>query len=353
MNITKYSNNSFEKELNMKILTLRQGFLSLILLIMFVSANAKQAQVQVPGPLVDSSWLKANLDKVIVLDVRKDLKSFTTKGKKKKTIAGMQSCGAKKGSGIKVSGHIPGAVLVNWKKVRAKREIDGRQVKKLIPAKADFEAFMQAHGVNNDSAIVIVSKGTGSKDMTFATRLYWQLKYYGYDNMAVLNGGTARWAADGNDLSYDASKPSKGNFTASTERKELLASASDVQAAMKAGNQLIDARTEDYYLGTEQKDYVYAKGHISGAKNFPHPLIVEGKVAANFLSKSQLSGLFKAKGIDPSAPSVTYCDSGHLSTGQWFLMHEVMGNKDVKLYDGSMHDWTQNKAHAVTAMKME
>jgi len=333
----------------MKISSLVQGFFSLFLLLTFVFASAEQ----VPGPLVDSSWLKGNLDKVLVLDVRKDSKSFTKKGKKKKTIAGMQSCGAKKGSGIKVSGHIPGAVLVSWGKVRVKRDIDGRKVQKLIPAKSDFEAFMQAHGANNDSTIVLASKGADSKGMTFATRLYWQLKYYGHDNMAILDGGTARWAADGNELSYEKSKPVKGNFVASAERKELFASASDVQEAMKAGKQLIDARTEDYYLGTEQKDYVYAKGHISGAKNFPHPLIVEGKVAANFLPKDQLESLFKAKGIDPSAPTVTYCDSGHLSTGQWFLMHEVMGNKDVKLYDGSMHDWTQNKDHSVTAMKME
>ena len=334
------------------MLTLRQGFLSLILLTMFVSANAKQAQVQVPGPLVDSSWLKANLEKVIVLDVRKDLKSFTTKGKKKKTIAGMQGCGAKKG-GKNFYGHVPGAVLVNWKKVRTKREIDGHKAKGIIPLKADFEAFMQAHGINNDSAIIITSRGTSSKYVTFATRLYWQLKYFGHDNMAILDGGTAAWEAAGNDVSYDASKPSKGNYMATAERNDILATAADVETAMKAGNQLIDGRTEDFYLGTKQKDYVYAKGHISGAKNFPHPMMLEGKTAASFVTKTKLNSLLKVKGIDPSAPTVTFCDSGHLSSGHWFLLHEVLGNKNVKLYDGSMHDWTQNKAHAVTAMKME
>lgn len=329
----------------MKTLRFTQGLLSLAVFMLAATAKA-----EVPGPLVDSTWLKENLDKVVILDVRKDTKSFTKKGSSKKTIAGMQGCGAKKGSGIKVSGHIPGAVLVNWKKVRAKRTIDGQEVIKLIPAKEDFEVFMQAHGVNNDSTIILTGKGVGSKDVTFATRLYWQLKYYGHDNMAVLDGGTARWAADGNDLSYDKSKPGKGNFTASAERKELLATTADVQAAIKAGSQIIDARTEDYYLGTEQKDYVYAKGHINGAKNFPHSLLVEGKTAANFLPEDKLASLFKAKSIDASAPSITYCDSGHLSTGQWFIMHELMGNKDVKQYDGSMHEWTQNKERPVTAL---
>lgn len=328
---------------------LTRGVCASLILTLSLTAHA----LQVPGPLVDTGWLKDNLDNVLVLDVRKDTKSFTQKNKKKKTIAGMQSCGGKKGEGIHVKGHIPGAILVNWKKVRAKRMMDGREVKKLIPAKADFEAFMQSHGASNDTAIIITNKGVASKDATFATRLYWQLKYYGHDNMAILNGGAAQWAADGNDLSSEETTAVTGNFMATAERNELLASASDVQAAMKAGEQLIDARTEDYYLGTEQKDYVFAKGHISGAKNFPHPLIVEGETAAKFLPIEQLSSLMSAKGIDTKAPTVTYCDSGHLSTGQWFIMHELLGNEKARLYDGSMHDWTQDKDNMVTAMKME
>lgn len=329
--------------------TFIRGVYASLLLLLSISVQA----LEVPGPLVDSGWLKENLDNVLVLDVRKDTKSFTQKHKKMKTIAGLQSCGGKKGSGIHVKGHIPGAILVNWKTVRVKRMMVGREVKKLIPAKADFETFMQSHGARNDTAIIISNKGAASDDATFATRLYWQLKYYGFSNMAILNGGTAAWAADGNELSSEETSASTGDFVATAERTDLLASADDVRAAMQAGAQIIDARTEDYYLGTEQKDYVYAKGHISGAKNLPHTLIVEGKTAARFLPTSQLDSLMSAKGIDTIAQTITYCDSGHLSTGQWFIMHELMGNENVRLYDGSMHDWTQDESNKVTAMKME
>ena len=122
---------------------------------------------------------------------------------------------------------------------------------------------------------------------------------------------------------------------------------------MTDGTRIIDSRTEDYYLGTEQKDYVYAKGHISGAKNFPHSLIVNRETAATFLPKDDLAGLMQAKGIDTGAPAISYCDSGHLGTGSWFILHELLGNKQVKQYDGSMHEWTKNEANPITAMKME
>lgn len=308
---------------------------------------------QLPGPLVDAAWLEKHTSEVVILDVRKDTKSFTAKPKKAGGIAGMQSCGAKKGAGIKVAGHIPGAVLANWKKVRVKRTVEGVDLIKLVPTKAEMEAWMQEHGVDQGDAIVVVSKGAESKDMTFATRLYWQIKYWGHNNVAVLDGGTAAWAAAGNPVSRDKSSPKKGNWVAGEPNMGLIASTEDVIKAMSDGTRIIDGRTEDYYLGTEQKDYVYAKGHISGAKDFPHTLLVNSKTAATFLPKEDIATLMATKGIDPNAPAITYCDSGHLSTGQWFILSELLGNKQVKQYDGSMHEWTKNPANATTAMKME
>lgn len=308
---------------------------------------------QVPGPLVDAGWLAEHGKEVVILDVRKDTKSFTAKPKKGGGIAGMQGCGAKKGAGIKVAGHIPGAVLVSWKKVRAKRNVDGVDLIKLVPTKEEMEALMQKHGVNQGDAIVVVSKGAKSKDVTFATRLYWQIRYWGHDNVAVLDGGTAAWGAAGNPLSRDKSSPKKGNWTASGPNSSVMATTAEVNKAVADGTRIIDGRTEDYYLGTEQKDYVYAKGHVSGAKNFPHTLLVKGKTAATFLPKEDLAALMATKGIDPNAPAITYCDSGHLSTGQWFILSELLGNKQVKQYDGSMHEWTKSKDNPVTAMKME
>lgn len=319
-------------------------------------ALGAEAATQVPGPLVDAEWLDQNREKVVILDVRKDTKSFSERPKRiKASPIALNSCGAKKDKGGDVAGHIPGATLVPWGPLRAERTVDGVKVIKLVPEKAAFEKLMREAGVDNDDAVVIVTKGESSKDLTFGTRLYWTLKYFGHDNLALLDGGMKRWLIEGRRATADAGKPKTGNFTAKAERRELLALDADVEKAVEAkGEQLLDGRDPDYYLGLKQKDYVYAKGHITGAKNVPHPrLFDEGKNGLTFRDAQSLKVVMNAAGADPSQPTITYCDSGHLSTGHWFVLHELLGNKQARLYDGSMHQWTKNKSHAVTAMQAE
>lgn len=316
--------------------------------VLFLSCLAIPAwAMSVPSPLVDSAWLENNRKNVVILDIRKDTKSFTKKPVFKKD----KKTGKKKLK--KVGGHIEGAVLVNYKKIRAKRKVNGIKMVKLIPARKKFEKFIQKHGVNKDSTIVIVSKGKSHKDITMATRLYWQLKYYGHDNMAVLDGGMAQWIKEKKKLNFTKTKPAKGNWEAGKGRDEMLATSKEVHKAMEDGEQLVDNRPLNQYLGAfYKKSYVFAPGHIPGAKPFPNSLITEGKGPAKFFPVDKLKSLSKAMGIDTNAPTITYCNSGHLATGNWFVMSELMKNKNVQMYDGSMHQWTTEKRPTVS-MKME
>ena len=295
---------------------------------------------QVPGPLVNADWLAKNKHEVVILDVRKDTASFTENSEETNDNPDNT---AKNSSNITVAGHIPGANLVSWKKVRVKRTVEGIDLSKLIPTKQEMEILMRDHGVNSDSAVIISMKGRQSKDVTFATRLYWQMKYWGHDNVALLDGGTAAWITAGYETSFSKSYPEKGNWSAKESFNEILATTADVEKAIADGNQIIDARTEDYYLGLSKKKYVFAAGHIPGAKGFSHKLIINNEKAATFLPANKVASLMKSRGIDPKLPSIVYCDSGHYSTGLWFLMHELMGNRRVKQYDGSMHEWTKLK----------
>ena len=254
---------------------------------------------------------------------------------------------------MKVGGHIPGAVLVDYKKVREDRMVNGKKVQKLIPEKAVFEALMQSVGLNKNSTVVIASKGENNLDMTMATRLYWQLKYFGFDNMAILNGGVAQWLTDKHKVTEAKSKPAKGNWTATAERKELLASSQDVEQAVSSKTtQLMDTRPVSQYWGTTyKKAYVYAAGHIQGAVNFPNELMTETSKPAKFLPKSDYQKLFSAIGVDANKQTITYCNSGHLASGGWFIMSELVGNKKARLYDGSMHEWTLEKHPVVSLQK--
>lgn len=303
--------------------------------------------IQVPGPLVDTDWLAEHRADVVVLDVRKDTKSFTrgpAYKKDKKTGKKML---------VAVGGHIPGAVLVNYKQVRTKRNVGGKLVTRIVPLQADFEKLMQQSGLNRDSAVVIVSKGEGTGDLTMATRLYWTLKYFGHDNMAILNGGMAQWTIDGRKVETGPARVAAGNWQAGEIRSEILATTEEVSSAVQAGSsQLVDNRSVSQYFGTNKKSYVYAEGHIPGARVFPNELMNTAGGPAKFLPKDDLEKLLQAMSINPGAESITYCNSGHLASGGWFIMSELLGNRKTRLYDGSMHEWTLEK-QPVNAMQME
>lgn len=322
-------------------------FPGLLLLLLAAVMPTARAATTVPGPLVDSAWLAANQAKVVILDVRADARSFLGQPLwVKDTQSGKQSL-------VKVAGHIPGAALIDYKKVRAERVVDGKKVKGLIPDKADFEALIRAAGVNADSAIVITSEGRDSLDMTMATRLYWQLKYFGQDNMAILDGGLTQWLNDGHKTAAAASRHATGNWAAIAQRNELLATTGDVSAALKAGNvQFVDNRPLSQYLGVYKKSSVNAKGHLPGAKSFPNELMTGPTGKARFQSLAELKSLSAAMGVDDNKPTITYCNTGHLASGGWFIMHELMGNASVKLYDGSMHEYTQSHQD-LQSMKLE
>lgn len=294
------------------------------LMLISLSANA----LDIPGPLVETEWLEANLSNVVLLDVRKKFKEDTQR--------------------------ISGATIVPWKKVRAKRKVDGIELIKMLPEKSDFENLMQSVGVNSDSTIVITSESIDSDTTFFGTRLYWQLKYFGHEKIALLHGGNVKWFKEKRASSDKNPDSSKGNFKASKENKAILATTEDVEKAVgDKGTVLIDARSEDMYLGLFNKSYVSGAGHISGAKSADgYTFLKHGKVKT-FHKPEEIKTALLAKGIDPDANTIVYCNSGHLGSGIWFIEHELLGNKKAALYDGSMHEWTKDSNRTVISMKVE
>lgn len=291
---------------------------------LLLGASSVAHAATVPGPLVTTDWLQENLQNVVILDVRSNHE------------------------GVK---YIPGSVQLPWKQVRVKNQTDkdGEVHDNLLPSREQFEALMQVRGVNNDSAVVIVTPGTSAGEVTWGTRVYWTLKYYGHDNMALLDGGAAKWANEKRPQVPNARNPDQGSFTVQAERREILATSKDVVDALARGDtQLIDGRNEAQYQGLGRRPYVSAKGHIKGAINLqPYMLVVDaknGSKSAPFHKADVLKAVANTKGVALDKPTITYCDSGHLSTGQWFVLSEILGNKKVAVYDGSMHAWTKDAA---------
>jgi thiosulfate/3-mercaptopyruvate sulfurtransferase len=302
-----------------------------------------------PGPVVDSAWLAANLDQVQVVDVRGNVKSFVT--------APEFDTDAKTGKKTlsEVGGHLANSALIDMKTMRTERKVGDLTVKYMIPEKAAFEKTIQAAGVNGDKPIVLVPIGTDVTDVDDALRVYWQFKVYGEDNIAVLDGGMANWLVEGRPVVTDPATGKVGSWVAKADRSaQYFAGSDDVAKAIAGKNAtLIDSRDVKQFHGLAKRDYVSAFGHLEGARLFSPDLMTKtAGGAVKFMSPNTYRALLTAQGIDPAAPSISYCNSGHLSSGPWFLMSELLGNKSAKLYDGSLHEWTMEKQALVGAVPL-
>ncbi|MDE2416485.1 MAG: sulfurtransferase [Burkholderiales bacterium] len=302
-----------------------------------------------PGPVVSTKWLAENLDKVQVVEVRSNVKSFTEKPE----VETDAKTGKK--AVTEVGGHIPNSRLVDMKNMRTERTYGDLKVKYMIPEKTVFEKAMQAAGVDTAKPMVLVAVGADATDLDDALRVYWQLKVYGEDDMAVLDGGMATWLLEGREYSTAAAPAKTGTWVAKADRSaQYFATSEDVAKAIADKSAvLIDSRDARQYHGLGKRDYVYAYGHLDGAKLYGPDLMVNASAGTvKFMAANTYRGLMAAQGIDPAAPAITYCNSGHLSSGPWFVASEILGNKSAKLYDGSLHQWTLEKRPLVGAVSL-
>ncbi|MBP8307666.1 MAG: sulfurtransferase [Burkholderiaceae bacterium] len=302
-----------------------------------------------PGPIVDTQWLAANLDKVQVVDVRSNVKSYVSEPEfETDAKTGKKTLG-------EVGGHIAGSRLIDMKTMRTERVLNGITVKYMVPARADFEKAVQAAGIEAGKPIVLVAVGSEVSDIDDALRVYWQFKVYGEDDIAVLDGGMAAWLIEGRPHRVDAALARTGTWLAKADRSDrYFAGSEDVAKAigMRSAS-LVDARDVRQFHGLAKRDYVYSYGHLEGARLYPAELVMkQSSGALKFMSPATYRGLLKGQGIDPDAPAITYCNSGHLSSGPWFLMSELLGNAQVRLYDGSLHQWTLEKRPLVGAVPL-
>ena len=301
--------------------------LSLVLFVALVVPL--HAQAMLPGPLVDGEWLANNRDGVLVLDLRKETDTFA-------------------------QGHIPGAVLVDVKRIRIEREIDGKLMTRMRPDAASFEAFMRAHGVNNDSRVILTHRGETPGQVAGAARLYWHLKYYGFDQVALLDGGNPAWVEALEDLVSETTKVAPGNYRAGNERPEIVATMQQVRQSL--GNNavtLIDTRELRYHVGMARKGYVFADGHIPGSGTMPYKLLHPAKASMRFFDRDTYLKLLDSLRIAADGEVIVYCNSAYEASSSWFVLHEILGKSKVRIYDGSLHQWTQYESNPMTTRLTE
>ncbi|HKO40096.1 MAG TPA: sulfurtransferase [Nitrososphaeraceae archaeon] len=233
-----------------------------------------------------------------------------------------------------VLGHIPGAVLFDWKR----DIIDSR--KRDVISKEDLEKSLQRIGVNNDTTIIVY----GDFKNWFATFAFWIFKYYGVKDVRLMNGSRKKWLEEDRPISVDIPSYSRGNFKASDPDKSIRAFMNYVKDVI--GNQdkiLVDVRTNDEYNGktlapTEYSpEYGQIGGHIPGAVNVPWSKMVNED--GTLKSADELKNLYESVNVTSNKEIITYCGIGERASYTWFVLKYLLGYPNVKTYDGSWLEW--------------
>jgi thiosulfate/3-mercaptopyruvate sulfurtransferase len=229
--------------------------------------------------------------------------------------------------------HIPGAIGFDWR-----LDLQDEIRRSFLDADS-FGALLGSRGISNQHLIVLY----GDRNNWFAAYAYWYLKYYGHDAVKLLNGPRERWLAEGRPMTTEVPDYPPTAFSITTEDATIRAMRDEVEVALETPTVLVDVRSPLEYSGEiitapgYEDEGAQRSGHIPGAKSIPWALAVNED--GTFKSAAALRQLYLGKGVSGGPPIISYCRIGERSAHTWFVLHELLGEPDVRNYDGSWTEW--------------
>ena len=276
------------------------------------SKEAKQSGYATPEVLVDADWVVAhqNDPKVRLVEVDVDTKAYET-------------------------GHIAGAVGWNWK-------TDTQDtLRRNLPDADQLQSLLRRSGIDHKTTIILY----GDNNNWFAAYALWLLKYYGHDDVRLMNGGRAKWLADGRPMTTDVPQPDASDYKVGQPKESKIRALRDfvLERVNKADAVLVDVRSPKEFSGellapeNLPQEGAQRGGHIAGAKNIPWGQAVAED--GTFKPAEDLRALYAAKGVTSDKTVIAYCRIGERSAHSWFVLNYLLGFKDVRNYDGSWTEW--------------
>ena len=268
------------------------------------------AQYAHPDSLVDTQWVADHLGKagIALAEVDVDTSAYD-------------------------SGHIEGSLGWNWQ-----TDLQNTLTRDLLTSN-EVADLLGRSGISNDTTIVLY----GDNNNWFAAWAVWFLRMYGHQNVKLMNGGRAKWVAEGRSTTTDVPSPTAVSYSASAADSSLRALRDTVLAAASAGGtQLVDVRSPAEYNGeviapaNMPQEGAQRSGHIPGAASIPWLTTINDD--GTFKSADELTGIYDSKGIDGGTDVITYCRIGERSAHSWFALTQLLGYDNVSNYDGS---WTE------------
>lgn len=265
-----------------------------------------------PDALVSTEWVAENLNNanIRLIESNEDILLYDT-------------------------GHIPGAVKIDWHV-----DLNDPITRDYIDRKS-FEKLMERNGISNDTTVIFY----GDKNNWWATYAFWVFQLFGHTNAKVMDGGRAKWIAEGRATTREVPKYAASNYKAKERNDEpIRAFRDDVLVHVKAGKPLVDVRSTKEYTGEllHMPDYpqegALRGGHIPGAKSVPWARAANSD--GTFKNADELKAIYEGEiGLKKGDDVIAYCRIGERSSHTWFVLTYLLGYKGVRNYDGSWTEW--------------
>lgn len=264
-----------------------------------------------PEVLVDADWVEAHLHdpKVRLIEVDVDTTAYD-------------------------QGHISGAVSFNWQK-----ELQDQLVRAPL-SQARLEDLLSRAGVSNDTTIVLY----GDNNNWFAAWALWILKFYGHQDVRLLDGGRVKWLADKRAITTEIPSYPRTSYHAQSPNTSIRALRDQILTQLgRRGITLVDVRSPAEYSGELlapahlPQEGAQRGGHIPGALNIPWSMAVSED--GTFKTAGELRSLYESKGVTSDKEVIAYCRIGERSSHTWFALYYLLGYPNVRNYDGSWTEW--------------
>lgn len=232
-------------------------------------------------------------------------------------------------------GHIQHASLIWWK-----RDISDPITRDII-SKKQFEALMSKNGIREDTEVILY----GDFNNWFAAFVFWVFKYYGHENLKIMDGGRKKWELENKEYTTEEPKFTLTSYKAQPPDEGLRAYLYDVSRALgREDTVMVDVRSPKEFSGeiTAPPEYpmehAQRGGHIPSANNIPWATAVND-ADGTFKSVDELKQNYESKGVTPDKDVICYCRIGERSSHSWFVLKYLLGYSKVRNYDGSWTEW--------------
>lgn len=231
-------------------------------------------------------------------------------------------------------GHIPGAGFLD---IQGELSDNSTRLRFMTPSADEFAVAMSRHGVGDGTRVILYSAG----GIMWATRMWWMLRAFGFDNVAVLDGGWEKWQAEGRAVSTEACAYPPAAFVARPRPGMIVGKERVLAALREPGTVIVNALPPDLHAGKAPSRYG-RPGRVPGSVNVPAGTLLDGKTKA-FVPLTEAQARFAAAGIEKSKNVICYCGGGISATVDLFMLYQP-GHDHITLYDASMGEWAKDQS---------